>query len=168
MTEEDHALELLRSFARSDASLIERFMIESNAIEGETGMNPGDLAAAQSFLWGRITEATVLGAHAKLGEHLGVDWTGRWRECNVRVGDHVFPPHGDVPRLMKSFFRALGRLDSWEAHNRFEVIHPFRDLNGRVGRLIWLHKAIDEGYAGRPGFLRKYYYQTLSKTKQPL
>jgi len=34
-------------------------------------------------------------------------------------------------------------MNSWEAHNKFEAIHPFQDLNGKVGRLIWLSKAIN-------------------------
>lgn len=66
---------------------------------------------------------------------------------------------------MRAFWRTLPKLDAWEAHNRFQKIHPFEDLNGRTGRLIWLHKAIDEGYTGRIGFLHAYYYATLSRMK---
>jgi Fic family protein len=153
--------EMFRLLVRSDRTLIERFMVESNAIEGESGLNPGDIDSVITFLAGPIKEATVLKLHAGLGEHLGVDWTGKYRDCNVRVGECVFPPHEDVPALMKSFFRALSRLGSWEAHNRFVDIHPFRDLNGRVGRAIWLHKALGEGFLGQRAFLHEYYYQTL-------
>jgi Fic family protein len=66
-----------------------------------------------------------------------------------------------VPDLMDNFIKVLPILDSWETHNKFEKIHCFTDLNGRVGRLIWLRKAIDEGYNFEIPFLQMYYYQTL-------
>ena len=156
---------LLYRHMRRDAIIAQfdfaRFMTDSNAIEGESGLNPGDLEAAKAFVCGPLSEKTALICHGKLAKHLDVDWAGRYRNCNVRVGQYVAPPHEAVPALMKKFWRALPGLDSWQAHNRFQKIHPFEDLNGRNGRLIWLHKAIDEGYTGRFGFLHSYYYATL-------
>ena len=35
--------------------------------------------------------------------------------------------------------------------------------NPKTGRLIWLHKAIEEGYEFKNTFLQEYYYQTLNK-----
>ena len=144
-----------------------KFMTESNAIEGEDGLNPNDLEAARAFIDGPLTERSLLRCHGLLAKHLGVEWGGRYRDCDVRVGDYVAPPFEIVPALMKRLWRALPKLDSWEAHNRFQKIHPFRDLNGRSGRLIWLHKAVDEGYTGRIGFLHAYYYATLAREKPP-
>lgn len=161
-------IEFLRHLRR-DAIIrqfdFDRFMMESNAIEGETGLNPGDLEAAKAFICGPLNQKRLLECHGKLAKHLGVPWGGRYRECNVRVGEYVAPPFEAVPELMKKYWRALPELDSWQAHNKFQKIHPFVDLNGRTGRLIWLWKAIDEGYAGQRSFLHQFYYSTLSHSK---
>lgn len=161
-------LDLLHGIRRSqfaaDESKLAAFMIQSNAIEGDDGLHPGDIAGARRFLLRPLSAKSLLECHAKLAEHLRVDWAGRYRDCGVRVGDYLAPPHEEVPGLMRAFFKALPDLDSWEAHNRFQKIHPFRDLNGRTGRLIWLHKALAEGYTGRISFLHAYYYATLRHT----
>lgn len=146
-------ISLLGHSRRTDQALLTRFMIESNAIEGKTGLNPNDLSAAVRFLARRMMETSLLECHASLAKHLDVDWAGKWRTSNVRVGEYFAPDHAAVPELMRGYFRRLKEMDAYEAHCTFEKIHPFRDLNGRTGRLIWLHKAIDEGYTGRIGFL---------------
>ena len=163
--DENEFLGLLVRVAGMPDEFLTRFMIESNAIEGENGLNPGDFDATRGFIGRPISERSLLACHAKLGEHLKVDWAGRYRDCGVRVGDYVAPPYEEVPRLMRAYFKALPQLDSWGAHNRFQKIHPFHDLNGRTGRLIWLHKALREGYSGEIGFLHAYYYATLRHAK---
>ena len=100
-------------------------------------------------------------------QHRNVLRLESYRSVNVRVGSHIAPEHQVVPELIKRFWRALPKLDAWQAHNKFEAIHPFEDLNGRTGRLIWLHKAVDEGYAGQISFLHRFYYDTLSHTRTP-
>ena len=140
-----------------------KFMLESNTIEGENRINPNDIDAINTMLIQDITETSVLLVHSLLGEYLNKDWVGKYRTCEVRVGKHTPPLSLEVPDLMKVYFRALPFMNSWEAHNEFEKIHPFRDLNGRMGRLIWLNKALQEGYDYSIPFLQKYYYQTLNK-----
>ena len=75
---------------------------------------------------------------------------GAYRTLDVRAAgtDFTYPSHLKVPELMKEFASWLSCADRseaigfvTEAHFRFVTIHPFRDGNGRVGRLLmnlWL------------------------------
>ena len=142
-----------------------KFMFDSNSIEGEYRINPGDEKAIDYVMHHGIDDLEdILMIHRMLGEYLHKRWVGRWRECNVRVGGYVAPTWKNVPRLMSEFMNKFYDMKSWEAHNKFQTIHPFRDLNGRVGRLLWLSKAVYEGYYFRIPFLQAYYYQTLNAT----
>lgn len=145
-------------------TLQELFIYESNVIEGEQRLNPGDVEAIEYVLKnGFKTKEDFWEVHRILTEHLKVNWSGKWREVNVRVG--VFHPskHELVPKQMKTFIRQLPLMDSWTAYNEFESIHPFQDFNGRMGRLVWLWKALKEGYDYKLSFLQDYHYQTLDK-----
>ena len=144
-------------------SQLSQFMLQSNEIEGEPGLNPNDVDVARAACLGFQTLDDILRAHKLLTEHLKVDWSGKWRKINVRVGRFVAPDWSDIPNLMKDFepYLKVELFDSWKSHNEFEKIHPFQDFNGRIGRLIWLSKAIKEGYNFSIPFLQKYYYQTL-------
>lgn len=138
-------------------------MLESNRIEGEDRLNPGDFFAWTAMITREpMTEERVLTTHKMLTQHLKVDWSGRYRKVGVAVGHFKPATPANVPILMKDFFEQLYLMDSWTAHNIFEAIHPFRDFNGRMGRLIWLNKALkDWKYDYSIPFLQAYYYQTL-------
>jgi Fic family protein len=78
------------------------------------------------------------------GERIEVH-PGELRRRDVRVGRHVPPPHGELPRFLARFDTAYGtsalsRLRQIQAvgavHHRFLWIHPFLDGNGRVARLM--------------------------------
>lgn len=141
-------------------------MLESNAIEGETRLNPNDVCAAEwAIYWEFHYTRDILYVHGLLTEHLAVPSSGKWREINVQVGNWFAPAWNEVPDLMNSFMSRFGKMNSWQAHNEFEKIHPFQDWNGRVGRLLWLSKAVKEGYDFSVPFLQKFYYQTLQYGK---
>lgn len=87
------------------------------------------------------------------------------RGMNVRVGSH-FPPEGG-PRIHKALQGLLadvhtGDVTPWEAHQRYEHLHPFMDGNGRSGRALWAWHMIREGQDpfALP-FLHRFYYQSL-------
>ena len=139
----------------------EQFMLESNKIEGENRVNPNDVEAVALVLKRINTVKDILLLHSTVGRYLRKDWVGKFRECDVMVGSYTPPHFTKVPDLMKQYIKDLPKLKSWEAHNELEKIHPFEDLNGRIGRLIWLSKAVKEGYNFNIPFLQAYYYQTL-------
>lgn len=70
---------------------------------------------------------------------------GEFRHFDVRAGEHIPPPHGDVETALARFssvydpnnhdrIEALVLLGA--AHHRLLWIHPFGDGNGRVTRLM--------------------------------
>jgi Fic family protein len=82
----------------------------------------------------------LLNAHKIMTAQLLND-AGIFRNVNVAVGEHVAPPFFQVPTLMQNLFEWLDESDehllikSCVFHYEFEFIHPFRDCNGRIGRL---------------------------------
>lgn len=142
---------------------IANFMRESNSIEGELGLNPGDIRAVRFALSADFTKpCEIKDLHKILCEHLKEKWVGKWRTVGVTVGGHSTPHPVALQNLMLEFCEQWNEMDAWTAHNEFEKIHAFKDFNGRTGRILWLVKAIDEGYDFSISFLHKFYYQTLS------
>jgi type I restriction-modification system DNA methylase subunit/fido (protein-threonine AMPylation protein) len=97
-----------------------------------------------------ITSEWLCLRHKRLAGHLYPEWAGRFRDVNVQVGAHVPPPFYEVPVHMRTFCDDLAeRLThnpgatvssaaaflAW-ADWRFQWIHPFKDFNGRIGRVL--------------------------------
>ena len=92
----------------------------------------------------------ILAFHAAIAADLCPDWAGRWRDADVRVGEHHPPPPHRVPMLMRDYGEDLRvRLENASGHmddllletlafaeGRLLSIHPFTDFNGRVTRLF--------------------------------
>lgn len=84
---------------------------------------------------------------------------------NVRVGRH-YPPPGGVD-IVLDLYELLGevnanRLTPYQAHVKYEFLHPFMDGNGRSGRVLWLWML--SGHAPL-GFLHTFYYQALDDAR---
>jgi len=90
--------------------------------------------------------------HKKLAGNFFPDWAGRYRDVNVEVGQHTPPPYYEVPTFMRLFcddlrerlrnlspeeadVQELAALLAW-LDWRFQWIHPFKDFNGRIGRVL--------------------------------
>jgi fido (protein-threonine AMPylation protein) len=98
-----------------------------------------------------ITPEWICKTHNDIAGSLFPDWAGRFRDINVLVGIHIPPPYYEVPVHMQLYCKDLtarllsvrGRTDIEKisetlayADWRFQWIHPFKDFNGRVGRIL--------------------------------
>lgn len=156
-----------------DNDQLERFVLESNKIEGIDGVREIELAASRNFLnlsrvhISDLEEFVHICANgAKLRSQLGMD---------VRVGTH-YPPRGG-PDIKDELEHLLKRVHNrsvgpHETHCLYECLHPFQDGNGRSGRILWAwqmlrHNESHDGAFGAYdfglslGFLHAFYYQTL-------
>jgi len=61
-----------------------------------------------------------------------------YRDCEVTAGGRPCPPAFEVPGLMHFWHKQLvPMLSPRGAYLTFELIHPFRDGNGRTGKVIY-------------------------------
>ncbi len=97
------------------------------------------------FAYDYKSETDLLKAHSFLMGSL-LENAGVYRNSNVGVGGkdgvtHIAPPPDIVPKLMGELFSWLENtpehllIVSSVFHYEFELIHPFSDGNGRIGRL---------------------------------
>ncbi len=105
------------------------------------------------------TKISITPALIKKLHNLGFAWIfpetgGKFRVVEVIVSDHTPPKHYELPQFMNNYCEDIKErlkhlptinksnfLDelvyflAW-VHHRFLWIHPFKDYNGRIGRLL--------------------------------
>lgn len=148
----------------STYGILKKFSIESNAIESEHHTYESDVDAITFLLQQeKITEEAIKVCHSIYANNrLEKKYTGEYRDCPVYVGSYVPPSKDMVPELMHNLVLYTPGMNSYVLHCKFEKIHPFIDLNGRVGRALWAWQAIiNEGYLLDRLFLHEFYYQSL-------
>lgn len=102
-----------------------------------------------------ITPELIKDIHREGFEFIFPDWAGRFRLIEVTVGSYNPPPYHELPTLVKSLCDDLAErlkrlppasdqelylaqvisLLAWFQH-KLVWIHPFRDYNGRIARLL--------------------------------
>ncbi|HEX8390389.1 MAG TPA: Fic family protein [Candidatus Saccharimonadales bacterium] len=102
-----------------------------------------------------VNEQNLLLLHQMLLGGIEDDWAGRFRKAGeyVRVGTHIAPAPEHVLLLLQALFDDyhsahddyfLDRIARF--HLEFERIHPFRDGNGRMGRVLINLQLASYGY----------------------
>lgn len=102
-----------------------------------------------------LSHDTILGLHRLVTERL-LDEAGAWRAGAVSIRGSALqpPPAGRVPALMDEWLAwidgpgaAYGPVErAVIAHHGFVAVHPFRDGNGRTGRLLLNLLLLRDGY----------------------
>lgn len=96
----------------------------------------------------RITPEWICDIHRSVAGGLFPEWAGRFRVTDVQVGTHFPPPGHEVAVHIRNFCLdleerlrhlqgavSIAGLLAW-VDWRFQWIHPFKDFNGRTGRIL--------------------------------
>ncbi len=125
-------------------------ILQSNLIEGVTDLNEVEQSMHAWYLLKDadfLTDTLILNVHNIVMRNFlpgRMGGRGSWRIVNVEVGGRGCPHWTKVPDMIDgwlSAMRVFDQNDPRSMHVWFERIHPFRDGNGRTGRLLmWWHE----------------------------
>lgn len=122
-----------------------------------------------------ITEADIRMMHQMFYERIEPVYAGRYREMDVFISGSKYPvtePECIQAEMDGLFQWIINERDRFhpvafaaQLHKRFVFIHPFKDGNGRIARLIMNTSLIQDGYllAVIPPILRHEYIQLLEQ-----
>ncbi len=139
-----------------------------------------DHAKAYDFMFSllksrRIDEASVLHMHELFYKNIEPEYAGRYRDIRVIITGSKYPTTAPekLDREMQGLFAWISRERdnlhpvefAAELHKRFVFIHPYKDGNGRVARLLMNLALLQDGYlpAVIPPILRIDYISLLER-----
>lgn len=95
-----------------------------------------------------ITPEWICDIHRSIAGELFPDWAGRFRSTDVQVGTHLPPSAHEIAVYISNFCldleerlrhlqgaASIAELLAW-VDWRFQWVHPFKDFNGRTGRIL--------------------------------
>jgi cell filamentation protein len=106
----------------------------------------------------KFTAADICGFH-KIWLNRIYEWAGKYRRVNVSKDDFPFAAAAHIPSLMVQFERDVLSINTpctfknrsevvhalAETHVELVLIHPFREGNGRVARILFTLMALQAG-----------------------
>ena len=141
---------------------IVEFIKESNEIEGIT--RPPTVNEISEFI--RFMKLDIIKI-SELQRFVRVYQPGAvlrdMEGLDVFIGKH-FPPAGGpmVRASLEKLLEKLPKIDTYDFHVQYEMLHPFTDCNGRSGRMLWIWKKLKAPL----GFLHTFYYQALDAQRR--
>lgn len=129
----------------------------------------------------RFTAADICNIH-KIWLGNIYEWAGKYRQVNISKGDFPFAASAQVPKLMAELekeqlreftpcrFNSMDKVVEALAivHTELVLIHPFREGNGRVARLLSILMAVQSGlppldFSGVVGKKKKEYISAVQE-----
>lgn len=163
-----------------------RLIFETNTLDADSGLPVDDIIETANHFRGidfvidraeqPLNEEIIKELHRILKQgttESSLEWfaIGDYKRRPNMVGGRETAKPQDVARQMKQLllrYESLNRVefdDIVEFHYQFELIHPFQDGNGRVGRLIALKECLRHGIV--PFIIedskKLFYYRGLSQ-----
>ena len=142
---------------------ISELLRESNLIEGVKSKRE-DSQCLKVWEWLTeqriLTNSVVLEVHRGIMDNLWPEIAGRYRQENVQVGGYVAPHFSNVTFLMNLWLTDVIDGEAPKpSHIAFEKIHPFRDGNGRAGRMFmwWQEYKLGQSFT-EITFAQRYSY----------
>ncbi|MBD0392047.1 Fic family protein [Wolbachia endosymbiont of Pentalonia nigronervosa] len=107
---------------------------------------------------------TILAVHRELMQFN--EGSGEYRVDSVRVGNLIAPPVSEIINLISDLESYINTHDTLPflikiglVHVQFEIIHPFIDGNGRIGRLLIVILLVHYGLLSTPILYPSYYFK---------
>lgn len=125
-----------------------------------------------------IQESDIFIMHQMFYSHIESEYAGKYRDVDVFISGSKYPVTESrrIKAEMNGLFQWVNSerehfhpvVFAAQLHKRFVFIHPFKDGNGRIARLLMNTALIQDGYlpAVIPPVLRRDYIELLEKAHQ--